>query len=218
MLLGMHQDVTKGLGLIHEFRAGTNAAAPVLLALHGRGGTAQAMSFFAAQAPAAWHVLAPQAPDPEDTGGYRWWPVSPQTLQAETPEVQRAAERLVEFIAAARREYHLEKNPLIGCGFSQGGALLSLLVQQQPALLAGAALLCSYVFELLPYAVMGSMPVLMVHGARDPIIPLALAERGAAWLEERGADLVFVKDASGHKVGTAGVQALREWLTKIRLR
>ena len=72
-------------------------------------------------------------------------------------------------------------------GQRPGAALLSLLLQMHPGLFSGAALLCGYVIELPAAVDLRGTPVLVVHGRRDPVVPLDAAERGANFLEDRGA-------------------------------
>jgi len=190
--------------LIHQYRAGNGPAAALLV--HGRRGNVDSMAIFAAQAPQSMHLLSVQAPWEEAPGEFSWW-------RAEAgAERDRACSLLEDFIAAARPRYDLQEARLIGCGFSQGAALISLLVQRRPGLFSGAALLCGFVVQEPGGPALPGTPLLIVHGLRDSMIPVRAAREGAHHLERRGARTVLIEDNTGHKVGRAGMAALRRWL------
>ena len=137
---------------------------------------------------------------------YSWWGRDAKS------EVDAACQELESFISAARRRYLLQDGKLIGCGFSQGAALLALLLQRRPALLDGAVLLCGYVVQEPKTAVLTGVPVLVIHGMRDDVVPLQAARQGVLHLQQCGADVALITDNTGHKVGRTGMEALRRWL------
>lgn len=106
---------------------------------------------------------------------------------------------------------------IILAGFSQGGAIAIHAALRFPERLAGLIALSSYL--LLPDELAGErseanadLPVFIAHGSMDPVIPQAMGERAARWLEERGHSVEWHSYPMVHAVCPQEVAHLAAWI------
>ncbi|MTV24054.1 hypothetical protein FTX61_01255 [Nitriliruptoraceae bacterium ZYF776] len=138
--------------------AGASDDAPVLVALHGRGGDVPLLleqtGLVAATADRGVVLVAPEAVD------LRW-----QVLEgnADVRLAEAAVFELRELGHVGAREFHL-------VGFSQGGSMAMRVASDVPDRIAGLVTVASQ----LPVGVVpsGPLPALVVYGAQDPLRPL----------------------------------------------
>src|ERR1044071_6750297 len=91
-------------------------------------------------------------------------------------DVRFRALELADFVAEAREAYGLPAP--IALGFSNGANIAAAMLQLRPQALAGAVLLRAMVpLQDAPRSKLEGLPVLIVSGAADPIIPAENAER-----------------------------------------
>jgi polyhydroxybutyrate depolymerase len=99
------------------------------------------------------------------------------------------AEATISELAASRE---IDRSQVYAAGFSNGGQLVIRLIHQVPGLLAGAAVIGATQPSpdnfLLADAPAAALPVLLIHGTRDPIVAYAGgAMRGwARWMFKVG--------------------------------
>lgn len=184
---------------------------PVFVFLHGFGGNLQA--YWMALAPLARaHGFAVLAP----TRGYGSW----------TDAGARAvADQIDATLAHAAERYAIDPERVYLIGFSAGGRGVSRLIRQRPGRWRGAVFLGA-VIDPGPEAEAGAwtrLPVLVLHGEADRIIPpatnaeaLQTLRRWGAWVEApplREADhmLLFEWNAPVHRT-------IRSWLRQTTLR
>lgn len=144
----------------------------------------------------AWYDIAGFGPDaPEDTAG----------LAASVAIVRALIEREL-----ARG---IPRDRIVLAGFSQGGAVVlhAGLTGREP--IGGIVGLSTY----LPAAdalgdAIGKVPVMLAHGTLDPVLPIALAERSAKFLTDRGVSVDWSTYPMGHEVCPEEIRHLSEWL------
>ncbi|MBX7144723.1 MAG: hypothetical protein K1X79_09755 [Oligoflexia bacterium] len=207
------QQAVQALGLEHKLSLCSDPSAPLIVLVHGRAGTYDVMWTFRRCLPEQATIVAPQAHLFDEFGGYSWWnvesPGSPMEKAAE------AVGRLDQFILKFSDYYKLQPRKILALGFSQGAGLLSVLLQQSRQRFCGVGLLAGFV---LPTELGGQgelPPVFIAHGLADDILPISKARQGAQHLQGLGFPVSMVEDDVGHKVGTAGMRALKEWVQKL---
>ena len=200
-------------GLAHALTMGDRLDAPLFVLVHGRAGNRHSMSMFRQVLPAGVNVLSPEAflDDPVD-GGRSWWFSGDKSPASH----DMARERFEQFLDRAVEFYGLRPVSVVGVGFSQGAALLSLIVQEQPWRLHRAALLAGFVIERSGENAGQRPDVFIAHGTVDPIVPIERARRGAEWLRQCDCEVTVVEDPVGHKIGREGMRQLKEWLQAAR--
>jgi predicted esterase len=197
--------------LITQYRAGSDKTQPLVFLVHGRAGTLSVMSIFERSIPDTWHRVFVQAPHADPIGGFSWWDIqSDDTVRSEQRERSRVA--LAALIEGYAAQQGLTPQFSVAIGFSQGAAMLSLIMQEEVLGLRGVALLSGFVLESSSNRQPKSPSVFVFHGTRDDIIPLSRAERGIDFLRERGYSVTKVLEDVGHKVGIQGMKSLGTWL------
>lgn len=206
--LDANDAAVQATGLLHKTRLAAPSDAPLFLLVHGRAGHRGVMWSFSNCLPVAANVLTPEAflPDPND-GGCSWW----LSGDATAASVGRARDTLSRFLDASLDHYSLRPQHIVAVGFSQGAALLSVLVQESPQRLAGAALLAGMVIDRPPPSTAPVTRIFMAHGTRDPVIAIDVARSGAARLVAHGYDVAFHEDDVKHKIGKTGMRELKAW-------
>lgn len=163
--------------------------------------------------PAGVSIVAPEAPLPDPIGGFSWW------LAQEGPKrekIQGGAFELKKFIVEYLQEKNLQPRKIVAVGFSQGAVTLSLIMQEEPKMFDGVALLAGSVFKENSFQKTGDLPrVFIAHGTHDEIVPIQKAYDGRDWLLQHGFNVQFVEDPVGHKIGSLGMRGLKEFLSLI---
>lgn len=218
-----------GLSLKHKVFIPKSSSNTVVFLTHGRAGNHSVMWTFSRvlrELDPLPTIIAPEAFLPDAIGGFSWWPVG-QT-EDEVKELEKtqleniyiAAEKLRVFIEEAKEAYAPDAEKVLFFGFSQGGGLGSTLSLLHPELFDVVALLASFIprkviddlgegyeFNVKPPS------YFIAHGTQDKIVPSSRAEIAKDFLESRGASVDMHLDAVGHKVGSAGMSALKSYLS-----
>lgn len=186
--------------------------APLLVLLHGRAHGMEVMSLFLRILPPTWNVLFLQAPNPDRDGGWCWW----DSREADRGAAKGAevAPRVAATVEHCIKSAGLAPAEVLAMGFSQGAAMIAILLQLHPGFFSRAVLVAGFVpkVELSGVTPRGLPPVLMLHGSEDAIIPLEWAEQGRDYLQNLGFPVSWFIEPVGHKAGVKGMRFIREWL------
>lgn len=191
----------------------TDAIAPLVVLLHGRGSNEAEILSLAAHLPQGLAYAAVRAPIAEG-GGFAWF----ANRGIGRPDAVSLAVTMRWFrgwlddVAPAGR-------PVFLVGFSGGAAFAGGLVLADPSRYAGAAIL----YGTLPFDAglglgagrLANLPVFMAQGEADQVIPRELLDRTWEYLlGESGAPTVARRDPGGHQVTGATVHRLSNWLAE----
>lgn len=195
------------LDFVHRFEPGRADLKPLLL-LHGTGGDEDDLIPLGQMVAPGAALLAPRGKVLEH-GMPRFF----RRLQEgvfDEEDVRRRAAELATFITNACQHYGLSKP--IALGFSNGANIAAALLEMRPECLAGAILLRAMVpLQDKPPIDLTGIPVLIVSGAMDPIIPVDHAARLARDLKAGGADLTHEIVPTGHQLSDLDVTLARDW-------
>src|SRR5687768_8780947 len=126
-------------------------------------------------------------------------------------DLRARTHQLADFVDAARREYSIEM-PL-AVGFSNGANVAAALLLLRPGVLRGALLLRPMVpLVPEPLPALEGLPVQVVAGRADPIVPPAGTEALAELLSKAGADVRIAWLAGGHGLTREDLEIGRRWL------
>lgn len=194
------------MSLDFRIRAPSTPDAPLLFLVHGRAGNKDVMWTFSRSVPEDWGIIAPQAPLNDPIGGFSWWLIDSLT-RAE--DIEHAAKTLRDFILQHSNPNH--PRALIAAGFSQGAGLLSLLLQREPQLFKGVALLAGFVLKAPSVASAERARIFVGHGTLDKTVSIETALQGAERLRSQGFSVEFHQDPVGHKIGSATMRSLKQF-------
>ena len=194
-------------GFIHRFEKGRPDERPLLL-LHGTGGNENDLIPLARMIAPTASLLSPRGKVLEN-GMPRFFRRLAEGVFDED-DVRRRANELADFVTNARALYGIASP--IALGYSNGANIAAAVLLLRPSELAGAILLRATPPLAHPNPVkLDGVPVLIVSGARDPIIQPDSAARLASLLERYGATVEHQVSPVGHDLSQADVTLAQRW-------
>jgi len=197
----------------HVFRPGSSDR-PVLLMLHGTGGSEQEMTGLADLLDPAAAVLAPRGRVSEG-GANRWFRRHAEGVFDVDDVVLRAGE-LAKFIAWARHRYDLEDRAIVAVGFSNGANIGLALTLLHPETVARVVAF-SGMFPLDDRPLTSDLSrteAILINGRSDGMAPLASVTKLASVLTSLGAQVEQELREGGHGISATDVGAAAGWLTR----
>jgi predicted esterase len=200
--------------LVSHFEPVSEASAPLVVFVHGRGGNLMITQPFVRCVPATVHKLFVQAPyEDREVGGYSWWRLGLEDNPLESARLFKT------FLSSFIETLPTQPRQIAALGFSQGGAILSIVMQQNPEYFSRVALLASFVIELEKPSKEIRSPrsaVVVIHGREDTTVPVNQAQKGVDYLRTQGYSVTFhIDEKIGHKVGVQGMKALTTWFSHL---
>ena len=100
-------------------------------------------------------------------------------------------------------------------GFSQGGAMSSLLAFLYPQRIRRVGILAGFVpgglEELVSRRPLEGKPFFVAHGTKDEMVPIERARASMEILARAGAQVTYCEDEVGHKVSVTCLRSLKEF-------
>jgi phospholipase/carboxylesterase len=126
-------------------------------------------------------------------------------------DVRHRANELADFVEEARKAYGIAAP--VAVGYSNGANVAAAVLLLRPSVLAGAVLLrATAPFAHPPHSALAGKAVLILSGARDPLMSADGAARLAAALTDSGANVTHRTLPVGHELSQADVTIARSWL------
>jgi len=191
-------------------------ALPLVFVLHGRGADANDLADLAPMidGPGGYRFVFPNAPEPFEAApgfrfGYTWfdgWP-------AERNSFLRSRTLLLQFIDEVVARYPTPPGKIVLCGFSQGGMMSLDVGFRTTRDLAGIVVMSGALNEQeMPE--FRKLPLLIVHGSEDDMIPVLAARRARRILEQHGIDPEYHEFPMGHFVTPESMAVVREFIVR----
>ncbi|MBM3530808.1 MAG: alpha/beta hydrolase [Alphaproteobacteria bacterium] len=197
------------LGFIHRFEPGREPAPVPLLLLHGTGGDENDLIPLAARIAPTSALLSPRGKVSEH-GMARYFRRFADGSWDRADFEARTAE-VLDFLKRARAAYALPKP--MALGYSNGANVAWSMLLKDPGALAGAILMRAMLpFDPRPIPDLRGVPVLLLAGAHDELIPPERAGLLAALLGEAGADVTYEVLPLGHGLGEQDLRLAASWL------
>lgn len=210
--------------VIEDRAGGSQSSSPdrLLLMLHGHGATEHDFTALGPLIDPAGHYLVVGARGSVEieSGGAAWFEFGPMGADAETlHDSMQALDLTLERLCA---EHLMSRDEAVVAGFSQGGAMalaLGLGRSEHPRL-SGVICHSGFVVDAAgleyDWSAARSVPVLILHGRDDAMVPVELARDGAASLAHHGVPVVFRELDMAHQSTLASLTIARDWLSEIR--
>jgi predicted esterase len=163
--------------------------------------------------PESFHVVAFEAFLHDPIGGWSWWDMT--TPGSKREAIVYAAHKLRTALQGFLKHYGLKPSSLMGLGFSQGSVLVSAAVSLQLIPFDAVGVLAGFVFLPDEGVRLEKLPsVFIAHGTQDETVSVEKARRGVEALRGLGAEVQYVEEDVGHKVGIQGSRELKQWISK----
>lgn len=201
-----------------------------IIVLHGLGDSGHGFAPFAQEldlkSVGPVRFVFPHAPTRPVTlnGGYvmrAWYDILGSELVRQEDEAGlRESQALVEALIERERERGIAASRIVLAGFSQGCAMTLLTGLRYKERLAGLAGLSGY----LPLAAQTDaersdanrlVPIFLVHGRQDPVIPIARAQASRDALAALGYTVEWHEYPMPHSVCAQEVADLNRWLLSV---
>ena len=157
-------------------------------------------------------------------GGYvmrAWYDILSAELDKRADESGvRRSQALIEELIADQRSEGIAADRILLAGFSQGGVIALQTGLRHPEKLAGIMALSTYLACADSLGVEASaanrkIPLLMVHGSMDPVIPVALAKLSKARLETHGYKVEWHEYGMPHSVCAEEIDDIAAFLKRV---
>lgn len=193
---------------------------PLLVLLHGVGSNEQDVFALASYADPRFFVVSARAPlvlGPNAFGWYRvqWTESGPQHDPAEAQAGRAAASA---FIAEALSAYDLDAGRVYLAGFSQGAITSLGIALTAPETIAGAVIMSGCLLpevrqEMAPPGQLQGLPLLVVHGTQDTVLPVAIGREIKQALSALPVDLTYKEYDIAHQVSAQSLGDISAWLS-----
>lgn len=198
----------------HIFKAGTNPEKPVLLLLHGTGGTENDLMPLAAHIDPEASVLSIRG-NVSENGMPRFFKrLSEGVFDME--DLKLRTEELRQFITDSAEQYDFDRSNVVAVGYSNGANIAANLLFTYGDALKAAILHHPMVPNRdteLPS--LKGTPVFIAAGTNDPICPAQESEDLEKLLADAGAKVELHWENQGHQLTMPEVEAAKVWYSKI---
>jgi phospholipase/carboxylesterase len=157
-------------------------------------------------------------------GGYvmrAWYDIGYEDLSLREDEKGvRESQHAIELLIEREQQRGIPPARIVLAGFSQGGAIALQCGLRYPERLAGVIALSTYVplpdkVEAERSEANSAVPILMLHGTEDPIVPLKLAQASCSRLLTHGYQVEWREYRMPHSVCAEEIADIGSWLRKI---
>lgn len=191
---------------------------PVIVMIHGRGADAADLVDLGPMIGTGYRYLFPDAPRPfEPMPLYRYGLTWFDGLPPEESSFRESRDLLVAWLQAVSERYATPLTRFLIAGFSQGGVMaLDVAFRITPAP-AGAIVMSGALHEsdAPDFAGNRAIPVCMVHGIGDEILPVQYARRARAVLETAGLAVDYGEFEMAHHVTLESMNQVRHFAERV---
>jgi phospholipase/carboxylesterase len=196
----------------------------LLVMIHGLTGDENSMWVFARRFSTDLWIVSPRAPHPANPQGFSWRP-NPLTIEEAQLNLHKrpgldallpSAEALIKLVDEYAASVKMEAGQFDVIGFSQGGAMASVLGMLYPNRIRKMGVLAGFVPSGLDAQierrVLAGKHIFVAHGTQDEMVPIDRARASMDLLERAGASITYCEDEVGHKLSAGCLRALEAYL------
>jgi len=197
----------------------STAAYPLLVALHGRGGTAtEFVRAFRTFAEDSLVVAVPQGEYGRADGGYSWYYQTEDRSLWEAYDA-RSVNTVVELVSAISARHRVGK--VFVLGFSQGASLAYMIGLKNPSLVSGVLAVSGSMPEIFQggsivreqdVAAARGVKLFIARGSRDAFDTREIFAAQVDFFTGNGYEVTALEFAGGHYFTADLVAGIRQWL------
>lgn len=196
--------------MIHIFKEGADKTKPVLLLLHGTGGTEQDLLPLANIIDPSASVLSVRG-NVLENGMPRFFRRIADGVFDEEDLIARTKE-LHEFLDEAAEKYKFDRDNIIAIGYSNGANIIGSLLFHYEGTLKGAILHHPMVPRRgIELPNLEGINVFIAAGKNDPMCPASESEELDELLGSAGAQTALHWEMNGHSLTQTEVEAAAKW-------
>lgn len=214
--------MARALSLTHLTRppaARQEGRPPLLLLLHGVGSHEADLFMLAPHLDERFLIVSARAPNTLAPGMYAWFEVQLDPVHPVINPEQAEASRqiLIRFIDEVVDAYGADPRRVFLMGFSQGAIMSLSVLLTRPEKVGGVAAMSGRILpevlpNMAPPEAMRGIPVLVVHGVADPILPIHHGRAIRDVLARLPVDLTYKEYTIGHQVTEESLADVAAWL------
>lgn len=194
----------------HIFKQGSDKAAPVLLLLHGTGGTERDLLPLAERLSPASSVLSVRG-NVLENGMPRYFRRLAEGV-FDLEDLRFRTKELNEFLDSAAAEYGFDRSKLVAVGYSNGANIAASLLFHYQGALSGAILHHPMVpIRGLELPDLTGVPCFIGAGSNDPLCTPQETEELNQLLQGAGAAVAVHWEPFGHQLTSSEVEAAAAW-------
>ena len=193
---------------LHGLGADGNDFAPLVPQLHLPAGCVPRFVF----------PHAPQMPVSINGGMVMraWYDIADVSIdrKVDSERLCRSAQAVGDLVER-EQERGIDSRRIVLAGFSQGGAVAYEMALSYPQPLAGLLVLSSYLArgeQTQRHPANASLPVLIQHGLRDPVVPESLGRKATKQLKACGYPVEYQQYPVEHGVCPEQIAVISRWL------
>lgn len=206
--------------LVKKPRVDSESPAPVLILLHGQRSNEQDLMGLAHSLDERFLVISVRAPIHMGPSSFAWYHVqfTPDGFLINEAEATQSRDLLLQFLNEISNTYSLHPGRLFLMGFSQGAIMSLAAALTQPRRLAGVVamsgrLLSSLLRDSTSSEQLRGLPVMVVHGTQDEVIPVAHGREIRDTLSKLPVDLTWREYPMAHQVTPNVLKDVSQWLS-----
>ncbi|HLZ25412.1 MAG TPA: alpha/beta fold hydrolase [Ktedonobacterales bacterium] len=193
---------------------------PMLLLLHGVGSHERDLFGLASALDPRFLILSLRAPNVIGPDSYAWFTFTPapgvNRINANQEEASR--QLLLRVIPEAVAAYGADPARVYLMGFSQGAIMSASVTLTRPDLVAGAVLMSGRILPeikplIAPAEALRGLPILVVHGTRDSMLPITHGHASRETLSTLPVALTYREYDMPHTITDASLADIAAWLT-----
>ena len=195
---------------------------PLLLLVHGLGSNEHDLMGLAPALDPRFLIVSARAPLTLERGSYAWFNIqfTATGIVVSPQEVEASRVLLLKFVDELVEAYQADPKRVFLMGFSQGCMVSLAAVLTQPKKFAGVAGMSGRLpdvdSKMAPAADLSGMPLIVVHGTDDQVLPIANGRAIRDKLRTLPVDLTYREYPMAHTVSPESLNGVAKWL-KTRL-